>query len=289
MRARPFVAVAVVLGVVAQVAVAQQRESVVDAGVSLPPSSAPPPAPVSAPPPSFASTAALTAPEVPVETSPAAPPDAPPAPAREAPQASSVARRDACAEVLRAVQFEDEPAAVAAYARCRDLVAPDDRVPTADGVRTLEDVTEGLHSLRREDGAFCVEPAAPFDFHALLGDAPDTRACLLALDRLLSSDNALWRFVLADEYASGRLAARGGYDAAWARRSRVRPDPDSPAERELIAIARLAGRHFMRTCRCLPGPQPDSVTAVRAMDLPSTVEGVILRALDEREGAHHEP
>ncbi|MFO0609580.1 MAG: hypothetical protein U0324_40835 [Polyangiales bacterium] len=277
MRTRPFAVVAVVLGVVAQAAVAQQREGAPDAG-----------APASAPPPPLGSVASLVPP------APADPPSAPaaeppPAPAPEAPLANSVARRDACAEVLRAVQFEDEPGAVAAYARCRDLVAHEGRVPGADEVRTLEDVTEALHALRREDGAFCVEPSAPFDFHALLGEAADTRACLLALDRLLGSDNAIWRFVLADEYASGRLAARGGYDVTAARRSRVRPPPDSPAERELVAIARLVGRHFMRTCRCLQGPQPDTVTAVRAMELPSTVERVILGALEEREGAHAEP
>jgi hypothetical protein len=191
--------------------------------------------------------------------------------------------------VLHAVQFEDASGAVAAYARCRERLAPDGSVPTAEAVRTLEDVTAALHGLRREDGAFCVEPSAPFDFRVLLAGAGDTRTCLLALDRLLGSDNAIWRFVLADEYASGRLAARGHFDVAMARRNRLRPPSDSPAERELVAIARLLGRHFMRTCRCLPGPQPDSITAVRAMGLPSTVERVLLGALQDREGGHAEP
>jgi hypothetical protein len=267
MRARPFVAVAIVLGVAAQAALAQQRDGGMDAGVTAPA------APVAAPPPERPRA----------ERSALAPPAEPP------PPPSAPTPRDDCAEVLRAVQFEDAAGASAAYARCRGRVAREGHVPTAEDVRTLEDVTEALHGLRRDDGAFCVEPAAPFDFSALTAGAADTRACLLTLDRFLGSDNAVWRFVLADEYASGRLAARGAYDVATARRSRVRPAPESPGERELVAIARLAGRHFMRVCRCLPGPQPDTVTSVRAMTLPSTVEGVILRALEDREGAHGEP
>jgi hypothetical protein len=273
MRARPFVVVAVVLGAVAQAAVAQQTGGGIDAGsATAPPPSAP-----------LAAIASLEGAPSSVAPSSVAPPSA---------LTSRVARRDPCAEVLRAVQFEDESGAVAAFARCRALMAPEGHVPTPEAIRALEDATEALHGLRRDDGAFCVEPSAPFDFRALLAGAADTRACLLALDLLLSSDNAIWRFVLADEYASGRLAARGGYDADAARRARIRPPlpgPDTPAERELVAIARLAGRHFMRTCRCLPGPAPDSVTSVRAMALPSTVEGVILRALGDREGTHAEP
>lgn len=271
MRARPFVAVAIVLGVAAQAALAQQRDGGMDAGTSPAPAAAPSPAP-------------------PVERAHAERSDVAVArPPPDAPQALPPAPRDDCAEVLRSVQFEDAAGASAAYARCRGRVAREGHVPTAEEVRTLEDVTDGLHGLRRDDGAFCVEPSAPFDFSALTAGAADTRACLLALDRFLASDNAVWRFVLADEYASGRLAARGSYDVASARRTRVRPGPDTPGERELVAIARLAGRHFMRTCRCLPGPQPDTVTSVRAMTLPSTVEGVILRALEDREGAHAEP
>jgi len=266
MRARPFVAVAIVLGVAAQAAVAQQRDGGMDAGVAAPAAATPAP---------------------PVERPRAERTDS--AAASDAPEAPPAAPRDDCAEVLRSVQFEDAAGASAAYARCRGRVAREGHVPTAEDVRTLEDVTEALHGLRRDDGAFCVDPSAPFDFSALTAGAADTRACLLALDRFLASDNAVWRFVLADEYASGRLAARGSYDVASARRTRVRPGPDTPGERELVAIARLAGRHFMRTCRCLPGPQPDTVTSVRAMTLPSTVERVILRALEDREGAHAEP
>ncbi len=269
MRARPFVAVAIVLGVAAQAALAQQRDAGMDAGSA--PAAAPSPAPPVERPRAERTDAAAAS----------APPDAPAAP--------PAAPRDDCAEVLRSVQFEDAAGASAAYARCRGRVAREGHVPTAEDVRTLEDVTEALHGLRRDDGAFCVDPSAPFDFSALTAGAADTRACLLALDRFLASDNAVWRFVLADEYASGRLAARGSYDVASARRTRARPGPGTPGERELVAIARLAGRHFMRACRCLPGPQPDTVTSVRAMTLPSTVEGVILRALEDREGAHAEP
>lgn len=197
--------------------------------------------------------------------------------------------RDACDEVLHAVQFEDVAGAERAYAACRERVAGPGRIPVAGDVRTLEDVTEALHGMRRDDGSFCVEPAAPFDLRGVSAGAADTRACFAALDHFLSSDNAVWRFAMADPYASGRLAARASFDVVSARRLRRRPAQGTPAERELLAIARLAGRHFMRACRCMPGPQPDSVTAVRAMHLPSTIEGVLLHGLEEREGTRPEP
>jgi hypothetical protein len=197
--------------------------------------------------------------------------------------------REPCAESIRAVQFEDAHAAEVAYQQCRARVAGRGRVPLADDIRTLEDVTEALHSLRREDGTFCVAPSAPFDFTVLMGTAADTRTCFLALDRFLSSDNSVWRFAVVDPYISGRLATRGGFDVITARRMRRRPEPGTPADRELLAAARLAGRHFMRSCRCLPGPQPDSITAVRGMQLPSTIEAVLLRGLEERDGTHGEP
>lgn len=87
-----------------------------------------------------------------------------------------------------------------------------------------------------------------------------------------------------------RDASRQGPRSTWSPRADSVADPRRERPRsELLAIARLAGRHFMRACRCLPGPQPDSVTAVRAMHLPSTVESVLLRGLEEREGTPAEP
>ncbi len=275
MRWKPLAAAVLLVAGVAQVAVAQHRGdgSVVPAsGVATP-----------------AHTPATRAPVGP----PAAPSETvdggAPASAVNASTTREATPRDPCSEVLHAVQFEDVRGAQSAYAACRARVAGPGRIPVPDDVRTLEDVTEAIHGLRRDDGTFCVEPSAPFDLRAMLGDATDTRTCLAALDRFLASDNAVWRFTLADPYASGRLVARSGFDLVSARRLRRKPTPGSPAERELLAIARLAGRHFMRTCRCMPGPQPDSVTAVRAMHLPSTIEGILLRGLEEREGAHGEP
>jgi hypothetical protein len=271
MRAKAVLAALAVVAGVAQVALAQHRaEPARDAGASAAP------APRDAGPDArdAAVDRAPTRDAAPVVSVDATPPAAP---------------RDACGEVLHAVQFEDAPGATRAYAACRARVAGAGRIPVADDVRALEDVTEALHGMRRDDGAFCVEPSAPFDLRALMGAAADTRACFVALDRILSSDSAVWRFAMADPYASGRLAARAGFDMVTARRLRRRPAPGTPAERELLAIARLVGRHFMRACRCLPGPQPDSLTAVRAMTLPSTVESVLLGGLEEREGTHNEP
>lgn len=271
MRAKAVLAALAVVAGVAQVALAQHRaEPARDAGASAAP------APRDAGPDArdAAVDRAPTRDAAPVVSVDATPPAAP---------------RDACGEVLHAVQFEDASGATRAYAACRARVAGAGRIPVADDVRALEDVTEALHGMRRDDGAFCVEPSAPFDLRALMGAAADTRACFVALDRILSSDSAVWRFAMADPYASGRLAARAGFDMVTARRLRRRPAPGTPAERELLAIARLVGRHFMRACRCLPGPQPDSLTAVRAMTLPSTVESVLLGGLEEREGTHNEP
>lgn len=276
MRAKVVIASLLVVAGIAQVALAQHRGDASTDGaaaassVSAAPSSGARARPVTA----LASTPAT-------ETSSEAPRDATAAPPRTP--------RDACDEVTHAVQFEDVDGATRAYAACRARVAVPGRIPVADDIRTLEDVTESLHGLRRDDGTFCVEPAAPFDLRGVAGGAADTRACFASLDRFLSSDNAVWRFAMADPYASGRLAARASFDMVTARRLRRRPAQGTPAERELLAIARLAGRHFMRACRCLPGPQPDSVTSVRAMHLPSTVESVLLRGLEEREGAHAEP
>lgn len=273
MRAKVVVASLLVVAGIAQVALAQHRGDVTTGDADATSSVS-----VSAPARDARTTATLAS-----FVGPSAPTPAPEV-AREAPTEAPRAPRDACDEVLHAVQFEDVAGAERAYAACRARVAGAGRIPVASDVRTLEDVTESLHGLRREDGTFCVEPAAPFDLRGVAGGAADTRACLAALDRFLSSDNAVWRFAMADPYASGRLAARASFDMVTARRLRRRPAQGTPAERELLAIARLAGRHFMRACRCLPGPQPDSVTAVRAMHLPSTVEAVLLRGLEEREG-----
>lgn len=190
--------------------------------------------------------------------------------------------RDPCEEVLHAVQFEDVSGAEQAWERCRARLLPAGRIPLADDVRTLEDVTEALHGLRQDNGNFCVAPGAPFDFTGLTTGVNETRGCFVALDRLLTNEDAVLRFVLDDPYAAGRLAARGGLDVVTARRVRRRPTQGTPQDRELVSIARLVGRHFMRVCRCLPGPQPESVTAVRAMHLPSSVETVLVRGLSER-------
>lgn len=192
--------------------------------------------------------------------------------------------RDPCDEVLRAVQFEDVARAERSWRACRARVAPPGRILVEDDLRTLEDLTEALHGLRRPDGAFCVAPAAPFDLGAQLGSARDTRACFVALDRFLRSEDAVLRFLLDDGYAAGRLASRARFDVVAARRSRRSATPGSSVELEQVAVARLAGRQFMRACRCLPGAQPEAMTSVRAMRLPRTVEGVLLRGLAERGG-----
>lgn len=286
MRAKVVIASLLVVAGVAQVALAQHRGDAASDGPAGAPSSA-----VAA----SSGARARTAPSAPPVAASASPPVmTPSAPAanvapRDAATDAPRTPRDACDEVIHAVQFEDVDGATRAYAACRARVAVAGRIPVADDIRTLEDVTESLHGLRRDDGTFCVEPAAPFDLRGVVGGAADTRACFASLDRFLSSDNAVWRFAMADPYASGRLAARASFDMVTARRLRRRPAQGTPAERELLAIARLAGRHFMRACRCLPGPQPDSVTAVRAMHLPSTVESVLLRGLEEREGTPAEP
>ncbi|MFO0651981.1 MAG: hypothetical protein U0326_37520 [Polyangiales bacterium] len=289
MRAKVVIASLLVVAGVAQVALAQHRGDASSDGTAGVSSSG-----VAA-----SGARARTAPTAPPGTAPVAASVSQPVMTPAAPTANDAPRdaaadaprtpRDACDEVLHAVQFEDVDGATRAYATCRARVAVAGRIPVADDIRTLEDVTESLHGLRREDGTFCVEPAAPFDLRGVVGGAADTRACFASLDRFLSSDNAVWRFAMADPYASGRLAARASFDMVTARRLRRRPAQGTPAERELLAIARLAGRHFMRACRCLPGPQPDSVTAVRAMHLPSTVESVLLRGLEEREGTPAEP
>lgn len=203
--------------------------------------------------------------------------------ARAVPDAgTSLASGDACDEVLRAVRFERVAEAERAWSQCRAQKAPGDRLPLEDDLRALESATEALHGLRRSDGAFCVAPSAPFDLAAAMGGARDTRRCLIALDRVLRSEEAMLRLILGDGYAAGRLAQRARADVVALRRNPRSAAPGSTAEHEMVAIARLVGRHFMRTCRCLPGPQPTALTSVRAMRLPRTVEAVLLRGVAER-------
>ncbi len=207
------------------------------------------------------------------------------APAEAAPERP----REPCAEVLHAVRFEDIRGAERAYLACRARVAAPGRVPVADDLRSLEDVTEALHGLRRADGAFCLAPAAPFDLTGVVGGARDTRGCFAALERFLTDEEAVTRFLLDDPYAAGRLATRAGLDIAAARRTRRRMLLRPEASQESLALARLVGRHFMRVCRCLPGPQPATAGAVRAMRLPPTVQTALLRGLTERGDAVEAP
>ncbi len=190
--------------------------------------------------------------------------------------------RDPCVEVLHAVRFEDIRGAERAYQACRARLAAPGRVPAADDLRVLEDVTEALHGLRRADGAFCVAPAAPFELAASVSGARDTRGCFTALERFLTDEEAVTRFLLDDPYAAGRLASRAGLDIAAARRTRRRMALRPEAAQESLALARLVGRQFMRVCRCLPGPQPATPGSVRAMRLPPTVQAALLRGLTER-------
>lgn len=190
--------------------------------------------------------------------------------------------RDPCREVLRAAQFEDLSGAERAYLECRQQLVRPGRFMTDREVRTLEEVTEALHALRRPDGAFCVVPAAPFAVASTLDGAQDTRACLRNIDRLLSNEETLTRYLLTDPYAASRLAARTGLDVLAARRALYRATARPDVVDEEVAISRLLGRHLMRTCRCLPGPQPDSESAVRAMRLPPNVEAVLLQGLNDR-------
>lgn len=200
---------------------------------------------------------------------------------------SPAAQRDSCHEVLRAVRFERVDEAEQAWRACRAMKAPSGRVLLEDDLRALEDATEALHGLRRGDGAFCVAPSAPFDFTAALDGARDVRRCLVALDRLLRSEEAMLQFLLGDGYSAGRLATRARANVVALRRNPRQAPAGSALEREQIALARLVGRHFMRTCRCFSGPQPAAMTAVRAMRLPRTIEAVLLRGIAERgdEGA----
>jgi len=191
--------------------------------------------------------------------------------------------------VLHAVRFEDIRGAERAYLACRARVAAPGRVPVADDLRALEDATEALHGLRRADGTFCLAPAAPFDLTAAVGTVRDTRGCFTALERFLTDEEAVTRFLLDDPYASGRLATRAGLDIAAARRTRRRVLLRPEASQESLALARLVGRHFMRVCRCLPGPQPATPGAVRAMRLPPTVQTALLRGLTERGDAVEAP
>ena len=190
--------------------------------------------------------------------------------------------RDPCREVLRAAQFEDLPGAERAYLDCRQQLVRPGRFMTEREVRTLEEVTEALHALRRPDGAFCVVPAAPFAVASTLDGAQDSRACLRAIDRLLSNEETLTRYLLTDPYAASRLAARTGLDVLAARRALYRATARPEVVDEEVAISRLLGRHLVRTCRCMPGPQPDSESAVRAMRLPPNVEAVLLQGLNDR-------
>lgn len=191
---------------------------------------------------------------------------------------------DPCEAVLRAVRFERVDEAERAWRECRAMKAPPGRVPVEDDLRALEGATEALHGLRRPDGNFCVAPSAPFDLSAPLAGARDSRRCLIALDRLLRSEEAVLRYLLDDGYAAGRLASRARANVVAMRRDPRRAAEGSAVEQEQVALARLLGRHFMRTCRCMTGPQPVAMTAVRAMRLPRTVEAVLLRGIAERTG-----
>ena len=149
-------------------------------------------------------------------------------------------------------------------------------------MRTLEDVTAALHSLRRADGQFCIAPAAPFDLSPWLAGAREVRSCLSSMDHVISSEETMERLLRADPYANGRIVAVEALNPTAARRSRRGRRPDPAVETEMVNLARLVGRQYMRTCRCLSGPQPDSAAAVRAMRLPPTIETVLLRGLQER-------
>lgn len=180
------------------------------------------------------------------------------------------------------MRLEDLRTAERAYTQCRARVAVAGHIPVADDLRVLEDATEALHSLRRADGSFCVAPTAPFDLTAAMAGARNTQACFTALERFLTDEETLTRFLLDDPYAAGRLATRAGLDIALARRTRRRMALRPEVEQEAIGLSRLVGRHFMRACRCLPGPQPENAGAVRAMRLPPTVQTVLIRGLTER-------
>ncbi len=190
--------------------------------------------------------------------------------------------RDPCDETLRAAQFDDIGGAERAYAACRRRMVAAGHALAENDVRTLEDVTTALHAMRRADGQFCIAPAAPFELGSWLGGARDVRACLSSLDRVLGSEENMERLLRGDAYASARIQAVEALNPAAARRSRRGRRPDPAVEAEMVNLARLVGRQYMRTCRCMPGPQPDSAAAVRAMRLPATVEGVLLRGLQER-------
>jgi len=210
-----------------------------------------------------------------------------PAPVADAggpPAAAPAVGADPCDVVLRSVRFERVDEAERAWRECLAMKAPPGRVLVEDVLRAWDVATEALHGLRRPDGNFCVAPSAPFDLTAPLGGARDSRRCFIALDRLLRSEEAVLRFLLDDGYAAGRLAARARANVVAMRRDPRRAAEGSAVEQEQVALARLLGRHFMRTCRCMSGPQPVAMTAVRAMRLPRMVETVLLRGIAERTG-----
>lgn len=190
--------------------------------------------------------------------------------------------RDPCDETLRAAQFDDVTGAERAYGPCRRRVVTAGRTLAEGDLRTLEEVTAALHALRRADGQFCVAPAAPFDLTPWLAGAREVRSCLSSMDRVLSSEDTMERLLRSDPYANGRIVAVEALNPTAARRSRRGRRPDPAVETEMVNLARLVGRQYMRTCRCLAGPQPDSAAAVRAMRLPPTIESVLLRGLLER-------
>lgn len=190
--------------------------------------------------------------------------------------------RDPCDEALRAAQFDDVTGAERAYGPCRRRVIGSGRALTEADLRTLEDVTTSLHALRRADGQFCIAPAAPFDLSPWLAGAREVRSCLSSMDRVISSEETMERLLRSDPYANGRIVAVEALNPTAARRSRRGRRPDPAVEAEMVNLARLVGRQYMRTCRCLSGPQPDSASAVRAMRLPLTIESVLLRGLQER-------
>lgn len=190
--------------------------------------------------------------------------------------------RDPCDEALRAAQFDDVTGAERAYGPCRRRIIAGGRALAEGDLRTLEDVTAALHALRRADGQFCIAPAAPFDLNPWLAGAREVRSCLSSMDRVISSEETMERLLRGDPYANGRIVAVEALNPAAARRSRRGRRPDPAVEAEMVNLARLVGRQYMRTCRCFNGPQPDSAAAVRAMRLPPTIESVLLRGLQER-------
>lgn len=183
------------------------------------------------------------------------------------------------------MEFEDAEAAERHWSACRSRLG-EAAALDASAVRRLEEVASALHTLRRTDGAYCVAPAAPLDLTAYTNGAIDALTCLRAMDTLLASEDTIVRVLVEDSYASGRLAARAGVDLRSARRRRSRwwhEDGARPAvAREGVGLARMIGRQFLRVCRCLPGPMPESERDILAASLPPRVQAVLLEGARAR-------